>query len=104
MKREVNLHPYKVITTTDYELDSHLFLIEFFGEFFYIKEEIEKVFDVSQMPHYIKCDWVEHNKIKPSIELINHQIKKLNNKYGLFSDELNILKSIRRSLIINKIL
>lgn len=96
MKREVNLHPYKVITTTDYELD--------FGEFFYIKEEIEKVFDVSQMPHYIKCDWVEHNKIKPSIELINHQIKKLNNKYELFSDELNILKSIRRNLIINKIL
>jgi hypothetical protein len=104
MKREVNLNTYKVVTTTTIDNDKYLILIENDSQFFYINDEIEKIFDISQMPYYIKNDWIETNKINPTVKFVNYQISKLNNEYGLFEEELNLLKIIRRNLIINGII
>lgn len=109
MERKINLYPWKEITVST-KIDNHtLFevftiLIEKDGEYFFIIDEVEKIFDVSQMPNYIKEDWIKYNRKQLSISVINEQINKLNNDYDLFIDEINLLKSLRRSLIINGVL
>jgi hypothetical protein len=109
MKREINVSPWKHITTTskinNYSLDNYFtILIEKNGEYFFIVEEEQKVFDVSQMPNYIKEDWIKYNKKDVSLSLLNEQIKKLTNDYDQFEEELSLLKSLRRELIINGII
>jgi len=56
------------------------------------------------MPNYIKEDWVKYNKKSLSLSLLNEQIKKLTNDNDQFEDELNLLKSLRRELIIKGII
>jgi len=109
MKREINVSPWNHITTTseinNYSLDNYLtILIEKDGEYFFIVEEEQKIFDISQMPLYIKEDWLKYNKKSLSLSLLNQQIKKLTNQYDQFEEELSLLKSLRRDLIIKNIL
>ncbi len=109
MKREINVSPWKHITTTskinNYSLDNYFtILIEKNGEYFFIVEEEQKVFDVSQMPNYIKEDWIKYNRKPVSLSLLNDQIKKLTNDYDQFEEEISLLKSLRRELIINGII
>jgi hypothetical protein len=109
MKREINVSPWNHITTTseinNYSLDNYLtILIEKDGEYFFIVEEEQKIFDISQMPLYIKEDWLKYNKKSLSLSLLNEQIKKLTNDNDQFEDELNLLKSLRRELIIKGII
>jgi hypothetical protein len=56
------------------------------------------------MPNYIKEDWIKYNKKDVSLSLLNEQIKKLTNDYDQFEEELSLLKSLRRELIINGII
>jgi len=56
------------------------------------------------MPLYIKEDWIKYNKKSLSLSLLNEQIKKLTNQYDQFEEELLLLKSLRRDLIIKNIL
>ena len=109
MKREINLSPWKHLTTTqhtDYHTLDSIFtiLIEKDGEYHFIVEEQEKVFDISQMPNYIKEDWINYNKKSLSLSVINKQIKKLTNDGDQFEEELTLLKSLRRDLILNGII
>jgi hypothetical protein len=109
MKREINVNPWNHLTTTQqtdhHTLDSILtILIEKDGEYHFIVEEQEKVFDISQMPNYIKEDWINYNKKSLSLSIMNKQIKKLTNDGDQFEEEITLLKSLRRDLIINGIL
>ena len=109
MKREINVHPWNHISTSckfDHHQVCEVFtiLIEKDGEYFFIVEECQKVFDISQMPIYIKEDWIKYNKKSLSLSLLNEQIKNLTNNFDQFEDELTLLKSLRRDLIINGII
>ena len=109
MERTINVSPWNHITTTskinNYSLDNYFtILIEKDGEYFFLVEEEQKVFDISQMPNYIKEDWIKYNKKSLSLSILNEQIKKLSNDYDQFEDELSLLKSLRRDLIIKGII
>ena len=109
MRREINVSPWNHITTTseinNYSLDNYLtILIEKDGEYFFIVEEEQKIFDISQMPIYIKEDWLKYSKKSLSLSLLNEQIKKLQIYYDNYEEELSLLKSLRRDLIIKNIL
>ena len=96
MKREINVSPWNHITTTskinNYSLDNYFtILIEKDGEYFFLVEEEQKVFDISQMPNYIKEDWIKYNKKSLSLLILNEQIKKLSNDYDQFEEELSLL-------------
>lgn len=109
MKREINVSPWNHITTTskinNYSLDNYFtVLIEKDGEYSFIVEEEQKVFDISQMPNYIKEDWIKYNKKSLSLSILNEQIKKYSNDYDQFEDELSLLKSLRRELILKGII
>ncbi len=97
---------------TIYEESSLIF--EKDGNYFFIFDENEKLQDVSQMPDYIKSDWINYNKTELSIKEINRHIKYYNsileNEKWVFSsykeckeyeDLLSKLINIRRDLIIN---
>lgn len=109
MKREIDVSPYKHITTT-HKIDHHsldeifTILIEKDGEYSFLVEECQKIFDISQMPNYIKEDWIKYNKKSLSLRLLNEQIKKYTNEFDQFEDELSLLKSLRRELIIKGII
>jgi hypothetical protein len=109
MKREINVSPWNHLTTTskinNYSLDNYFtILIERDGEYYFLVEEEQKIFDISQMPKYIKEDWIKYNKKSLSLSLINEQIKKLTNDFDQFEEELTLLKSLRRDLIIQGII
>ena len=109
MKREINVSPWNHITTTskinNYSLDNYFtILIEKDGDYFFIVEEEQKLFDVSQMPIYIKEDWIKYNKKSLSLSLLNEQINKLTNTFDQFEKELSLLKSLKRDLIIKNII
>lgn len=109
MKREINVSPWNHITTTskinNYSLDNYFtILIEKDGEYYFLIEDEQKIFDISQMPNYIKEDWIKYNKKSLSLSVLNEQIKKLSNDYDQFEDELSLLKSLRRELILKGII
>lgn len=124
MNRDINLKPWnEVCLITKYEhhtlINNATVLIENGGDYFYIHDDIEKVKDVSQMPEYIKEDWVNYNKKSLNIPVLNQMIKSYENQLnsGLerpfslseptddeLEDLLNLLKSLRRDLIINKVI
>jgi hypothetical protein len=109
MKREINVKPWNHITTTskinNYSLDNYFtILIEKDGEYSFLIEEEQKIFDISQMPNYIKEDWIKYNKKSVSLAVLNEQIKKLTNEFDQFEEELSLLKSLRRDLIIKGII
>ena len=122
MNREINLKPWnQVCLITKYEhhtlINNTTVLIENSGDYFYIHDDIEKVIDVSQMPEYIKGDWINYNKKPLNISVLNQMIKDYEHRINFErpyleiepkSDELedliNLLKSLRRDLIINKVI
>ena len=109
MKREINVSPWNHLTTTskinNYSLDNYFtILIERDGEYSFLVEDEQKIFDISQMPKYIKEDWIKYNKKTLSLSLINEQIKKLTNDFDQFEEEITLLKSLRRDLIIQGII
>ncbi len=95
-------------------------IFEIDNEYYFICEESEKLEDVSQMPDYIKKDWIKYNKKDISVSEINkhigdlgktidtlndfhnfaHKAKNLDSKILETEDLINNLKSIRRDLII----
>lgn len=124
MNRDINLKPWnEVCLITKYEhhtlINNATVLIENGGDYFYIHDDIEKVKDVSQMPEYIKEDWINYNKKPLNIPVLNQMIKSYENQLnsGLerpfslsepsddeLEDLINLLKSLRRDLIINKVI
>jgi hypothetical protein len=124
MNRDINLKPWnEVCLITKYEhhtlINNATVLIENSGDYFYIHDDIEKVKDVSQMPEYIKEDWINYNKKPLNIPILNQMIKSYENQLnsGLerpfsltepsddeLEDLINVLKSLRRDLIINKVI
>lgn len=124
MNRDINLKPWnEVCLITKYEhhtlINNATVLIENSGDYFYIHDDIEKVKDVSQMPEYIKEDWINYNKKSLNIPVLNQMIKSYENQLntGLerpfslsepsddeLEDLVNLLKSLRRDLIINKVI
>jgi hypothetical protein len=119
MTRTINFESINTISIvseynhqTIYEESSLIF--EKDGNYFFIFDENEKLQDVSQMPDYIKSDWINYNKTELSIKEINRHIKYYNsileNEKWVFSsykeckeyeDLLSKLINIRRDLIIN---
>ncbi len=125
MNREINLKPWnQVCLITKYEhhtlINNATVLIENSGDYFYIHDDIEKVIDVSQMPEYIKGDWINYNKKPLNIPVLNQMIKDYEKgrqnlrfpamyEYNEPTDDeledlINLLKSLRRDLIINKVI
>lgn len=109
MKREINLSPWEVLVTTQ-SLDNHsldywfTILIQQQGQYYYLVEEEQKVFDISQMPDYIKTDWIKYNKRPLNLLALNRQIKKLSGDLEQFEEELDLLKRLRRDLILEGII
>lgn len=109
MKREVNLSPWQVLVTTQ-SLDNQTLdywstiLIEYQNQYCYLVEEEQKVFDISQMPDYIKTDWIKYNKKPLNLLALNRQIKKLSADLEQFEEELDLLKRLRRDLILEGII
>lgn len=109
MKREVNLSPWQVLVTTQ-SLDNQTLdywftiLIEHQDQYCYLVEEEQKVFDISQMPDYIKTDWIKYNKKPLNLLALNRQIKKLSADLDQFEEELDLLKRLRRDLILEGII
>jgi hypothetical protein len=124
MNRDINLKPWnEVCLITKYEhhtlINNATVLIENSGDYFYIHDDIEKVKDVSQMPEYIKEDWINYNKKPLNIPVLNQMIKSYENQLNSdlerpfsltepsddeLEDLVNVLKSLRRDLIINKVI
>jgi hypothetical protein len=124
MNRDINLKPWnEVCLITKYEhhtlINNATVLIENSGDYFYIHDDIEKVKDVSQMPEYIKEDWINYNKKPLNIPVLNQMIKSYENQLNSdlerpfsltepsddeLEDLINVLKSLRRDLIINKVI
>lgn len=109
MKREINLSPWQVLVTTQ-SIDNQTLdywstiLIEHQGQYCYLVEEEQKVFDISQMPDYIKTDWIKYNKKPLNLLALNRQIKKLSADLEQFEEELDLLKRLRRDLILEGII
>ncbi len=116
MERKINLSPFlevSILINYDHHSLNRMTSVIFQNEsgYFHIEDELEKVYDVCQMPDYIKLDWINYNKKNIAISVINKHIayyNKLIDEYGGYDqnteDLLVKLKSIRRELIINGII
>lgn len=119
MEEKINLDNCKIISHTHY-YDRNPFskistiIIENGGDFFYIKDEFDKIKDVSKMPIYIAKDWIKYNKKDLDIATLNKQIKWFQNQLedpvniGDKTEEtietISVLKALRRELIIKGII
>ena len=81
------------------------------SDYFIIEDDVEKIMDVSSMPHYIKEDWINYNKKELTQSVIDKHIKVYTDKYEsryppseATEKTLSTLKSIKRHLIIKKII
>ncbi len=113
--RVINLLPYKSISITEKFIHHTLIqevtiIIEDSDEYYFIQDDVEKVKDVSQMPNYIKEDWIKYNRKPLTKEVLDLHIQ----HYKEISDSqyppdketdeiLSLLKSIKRHQIIGKI-
>lgn len=86
-------------------------IIEFKNEYFIIQDEYEKVLDISQMPIYIKDDWVNYNKKPLDDKSINEHIKEYEESYDWqwpknedVKQTIEKLRSIKRHQTIKKII
>jgi hypothetical protein len=102
-QRSINLSPWKEIsisTETQHHtlIDVATIIIENDEDYYIIEDDIEKVMDVSSMPHYIKEDWINYNKVYTDKSDMQYppdeEIEKI----------VSTLKSIKRHLIIKKII
>jgi hypothetical protein len=117
--RTINLSPWKEISTTrkmqhHTMIDVATIIIGQNDYYFYIQDDIEKIIDVSCMPNYIKEDWILYNKRELTINVVEGHIRKyvdlrdsevyleVNNQ--TYDDVISELQSIKRDLIIKKII
>ena len=115
-QRSINLSPWKEISiSTEVQhhtlIDIATIIISDDEDYYIIEDDIEKVMDVSQMPHYIKEDWINYNKKELTQSVIDKHIKVYTDKYEsryppseATEKTLSTLKSIKRHLIIKKII
>jgi len=125
MDRGIVLSPWKLVSiATNYEhhtlIEKASIIINNGDDYFYLHDDIEKVKDVSSMPHYIKEDWVKYNKKELDMITLNIHIKQyedrlksitesktlpfnLDNEKDL-EETIQLLKSLRRELIIKGII
>lgn len=121
--RKINLFPWEKISITS-EVEHHTLIdvatIIIFkdDEYYFIQDDIEKVRDVSIMPQYIKEDWIKYNRKELNMFVINKHIKEYEsrlkksiefnsvktNKERELEEKLQLLKSLRRDLIIKGII
>ena len=78
--RRVNLSPYKEISmVTKYHnhtlINEACIIIEDGDDYFVIQDDIEKVHDVSQMPNYIKEDWIKYNRKELTNQILDSHIQ-----------------------------
>lgn len=120
MEEKININPWNIVSYSDhYELNpfekvSTIIMEDSSGDYFFIKDEYEKIIDVSKMPDYIRKDWINYNKKDLSISIVNNQIKRfesdlndpvnIGNRYEFIENTLKLLKSIRRDLIIKGVI
>jgi len=115
-QRSINLSPWKEIsisTETQHHtlIDVATIIIENDEDYYIIEDDIEKVMDVSSMPHYIKEDWINYNKKELNQKVLDKHIKVYTDKSDLqwppdeeIEKVISTLKSIKRHLIIKKII
>jgi hypothetical protein len=116
MNRVINLLPWsKISISTEIQhhtlIDMATIIITNDEDYFVIEDDIEKVMDVSSMPHYIKEDWINYNKKELTHSVLDKHIKVYTDKYEsqyppseVVEKTLSTLKSIKRHLIIKKII
>ena len=115
MNRMINLSPYKEISITYRTLHHTLIneatiIIEDGDDYYIIQDDREKIEDISQMPNYIKEDWIKYNRKELTSQIldwhITDYIDKSESQYPNkeLSEVISKLKSIKRHLIIKKIL
>jgi hypothetical protein len=117
--RSINLSPWKEVSITKRMqhhtmIDVATVIIGSDGEFFYIHDDIEKIIDISCMPEYIKEDWINYNKKDLTIYIVEEHIRKyvdlrdseiyLEVANQTYDDVISELQSIKRDLIIKKII
>ena len=104
---------FKMERTIKFDIFSYLnnngftsIIINYGGEFFTIEDDWEKLCDVSQMPDYIKNDWIKYNKKKLNMIIINKHIKSCYDKLDSpqRTEMLKNLKVIRRDYILKGII
>lgn len=116
MDRRLDLSPALEVSIVK-EWDIHkisevaTIIIEFEEGYFYIQEEMEKIFDISQMPEYIKEDWIKYNKKDLTDKIIISHIKEYEElkesqwpSVDAWDSALSRLKAIKRNEVIRKIL
>ena len=107
MEREVNLYPYTILLLVyDYKIvgiNDVTVIIEKDGDYYYIREDIEVLEDISIMPSYIKEDWINSNKNNLNIAVLNSVIFHIENaeKPEEYNKIIELLKPMRRDLIMN---
>jgi hypothetical protein len=118
MERKINLSPYSEISyLVNYQHHTLTKMASVIFEkdldYFFLDDELEKIYDISQMPDYIKSDWIKYNKKEITVSVLNKHIayysKFIKDNYSETevdsTNELLItLKSIRRDLIIKGII
>ena len=116
MNRVINLLPWnKISISTEIQhhtlIDMATIIISNDEDYYVIEDDIEKIMDVSSMPHYIKEDWINYNKKELTHPVLDKHIKVYTEKFESQwpPDEKNekvvsTLKSIKRHLIIKKII
>lgn len=123
MDRNINLSPWEVVSiVANHEhhtlIEKASIIMNISDDYFYIHDDIEKIKDVSLMPPYIKEDWIKYNKKELDMITMNIHIKKYEDKLKLviesnsfktekereLEEKINLLKSLRRDLIIKGII
>ena len=115
-QRTINLLPWKEISIST-ELQHHTLIdvatiiIGNDEDYYIIEEDVEKIMDVSSMPHYIKEDWISYNKKELNQKVLDRHIAvytyKSESTYHPdreIEEVIATLKSIKRHLLIKKII
>jgi hypothetical protein len=113
--RSINLSPYKEISITYRYLHHTLIseatiIIEDGDDYYVIQDDREKIEDVSQMPDYIKQDWIKYNRKELTTQILDwHILDYINKSESQYPNEdlltiISQLKSIKRNQIIKKII
>jgi hypothetical protein len=115
-QRSINLSPWKEMSiSTEIQhhtlIDMATIIIENGEDYYIIEDDIEKVMDVSSMPHYIKEDWINYNKKELNQKVIDKHISVYTDKSEMqyppdeeIEEIISTLKSIKRHLLIKKII
>ena len=115
MVREIKIQPWdSIFYFKKYEIHTLTNFVTLIAkdknnDYFYFYDDIEKLYDVSNMPSYIKEDWLNYNKKILNISVLNSSIKECKEllEMSVFQEnknthqqQLDILTSLRRDLII----